>query len=61
MSDEKTPPAPRDWSNIEVPSIPADDPIYSEGVIFTFPIRPRRAKADTEPNVETQSDDREAP
>ncbi len=37
---------PRDWSDFETPSIPADDPIYSEGLIITFPIRPTRAEAD---------------
>ena len=40
MSDKETPPEPRDWSHLEVPSIPADDPIFTEGVIITFPIKP---------------------
>jgi hypothetical protein len=40
MSDDKTPPEPRDWSHIKTKFIPADDPIFSEGLIITFPIKP---------------------
>jgi hypothetical protein len=47
MSDEKTPPKePTDWSQIPTRLIPEDDPIYTEGLIITFPIRPTRAETD---------------
>jgi hypothetical protein len=48
VSDKETPPPKprRDWSNFKTSSIPADDPIYTEGLIITFPIRPTRAETD---------------
>ena len=39
MSDKETPPEPKDYSHIPTRFIPADDPIFSEGVIITFPIK----------------------
>lgn len=30
----------RIWEGTEIPSIPADDPIFTEGVIITTPIKP---------------------
>ena len=48
MSDEKTPREPTDWSRIPTQFIPPDDPIFTEGVIITFPIRPRPDEANTD-------------